>query len=108
MSTNNCIFIETGQCGNQLGYSLLDTLYKHLNVIETKKDIIYDNNYEDNSLLLENYFRLLSINNDNRNNSTKYIARAICLDTEPKVVKQCLEKSLKSKSNWRLDPKNMW
>lgn len=116
---SNCVFIQTGQCGNQLGYSLLDKLYSHLSGTDaavsadhkksgqksTRKHLGHDDDdgwlqqldYGDASL--EKYFRYNPI-------SKKSIARSVSLDTEPKVVQQCLQRSIHPCSQWVIDPRS--
>lgn len=84
----NIVFVQTGQCGNQLGYALLDNLYSQLCAGEPAED-------ESN---LETLFRVpLST-------GQRPVARAVCLDTEPKVVNESFHKA--SRGKWRLDPKS--
>ena len=66
------VFVNTGQCGNQLGTALLGSLHEHL--------------HADHPAHWGCFFRRAS------NNSTKAYARAVCIDTEPKVVTQCVER----------------
>lgn len=79
----NCVLVQTGQCGNQLGYSLADSLNKHL---------------EDDKEGSEVFFRY-------GEGDKKYL-RAVCFDTEPKVVKDCLSKSIR-KGQWQYDRKSI-
>ena len=69
MSINSNIIIEVGQCGNQLGQSVLNHLYRH-----------YNNNNSPDELDIN--FRY--------NNKNELIARAVCIDTEPKVINNCV------------------
>jgi tubulin delta len=78
------IFVNCGQCGNQLGYELLGSLWDHLE----------DSNDEN-----EVYFRTTK--------RDKKYARVVCLDTEPKVVSQCLAQSSVSDQRWMFDPNNI-
>ncbi|KAJ1435557.1 Tubulin/FtsZ, GTPase domain-containing protein [Ochromonadaceae sp. CCMP2298] len=84
----NCIFVETGQCGNQLGFSLLDTLYAHL----APSEELYYETY------LDAYFRTPI-------NGGTPVARSVCLDTEPKVINDCLLNAERG-GLWRIDPKS--
>jgi tubulin delta len=84
----NCIFVETGQCGNQLGFALLDSLYQQLN----------DKNDAPLNDYMDTYFRMPVTGQQ------KPTARAICLDTEPKVINECLAKS--QRHHWRIDRKS--
>jgi tubulin delta len=46
------------------------------------------------------YFRSSSVTN-------KSIARAVCLDTEPKVIRSCVQHLEKSGAGWQYDPRNI-
>ncbi len=76
------ITVNTGQCGNQLGFDLIQSLYDH--TIENPQQF-------------ETYFR-----NTNATNETRPIARAVCLDTEPKAILNCLQRT--SRKSWQYDP----
>ncbi len=78
------IFVNCGQCGNQLGHELLGSLWDHL-----------ESNNDEN----DEYFRATKCE--------KKYARVICLDTEPKVVSQCLAQSRVSDQGWMYDPNNV-
>ena len=124
MMTSNCVFIQTGQCGNQLGYSLLDKLYSHLSGTDTAAAVSADpkksqqkstrkhhldhdkddgwlqqQQLDDGASALEKYFRYNPV-------SKKSIARSVSLDTEPKVVQQCLQRSIHPSSQWIIDPRS--
>lgn len=73
---NSNIIIEVGQCGNQLGQTLLNHLYNY---------------YITNNATSE-----LDIN-FRRNAKNEIIARAICIDTEPKVINNCINNNGKIK-----------
>lgn len=85
---SNCVFVETGQCGNQLGFSLLDSLFSHLS----------DCNDENADMPLDTFFH--------HSSTGKPTARAVCLDTEPKVINESLQKAHKG-SRWRIDPRSV-
>ena len=97
--TSNCVFIQAGQCGNQLGYSLLDKLYSHLSGTDAaavsadpkkiqqkstrkhhldhdKDDRCLQQQLDDGASALEKYFRYNPV-------SKKSIARSVSLDTGP-------------------------
>ena len=88
--TSNVILVESGQCGNQVGLEIFRNLHQtiHSN----------DSNNEDDTDQ-EIFFRQ-SIK------SNKLYARAVCLDTEPKVVQDCIVAS-KSSGNWQIDPRSV-
>jgi hypothetical protein len=76
------ISVNAGQCGNQLGYCIIDSLYDHLN----------DENDTFDARNLEHFFR-------RSEKRKKWVARSVCLDTEPKVIHECFERAKQSK-NW--------
>jgi hypothetical protein len=109
------ILVQCGQCGNQLGFSILDALYSHL------KPQGQHSPYSDD---MRAFFRpsddsveaglgfFGQSDYDHQNNSTinpsKLIARAICIDTEPKVVNNIYEKSCnKSHLGWEYNHENV-
>ena len=80
------IFVNAGQCGNQLGYCLLDALDAHSGSGEES--------------CLDSFFRESSVS------GARPIARAVCIDTEPKVVSECLWRSRKE-AKWTYDASNV-
>jgi Tubulin/FtsZ family, GTPase domain len=74
------IFISTGQCGNQISYQILNTLSTH--------------SHGDSSQLFYT------------TESNRRIARAVCLDTEPKVVNECTQLTHSKHSTWTYDNKS--
>jgi tubulin delta len=88
---SNCIFVETGQCGNQLGFSLFDSLYAHLSPGRLSEGFGEDD--------LDPYFRHSARN-------SKPLARAVCLDTEPKVINECMQRASQL-GKWNIDPKSV-
>eukprot|EP01041_Mallomonas_annulata_P003548 gene3548-7060_t len=77
------ITVDVGQCGNQLGFGILDSLFSHLT---TDSEI-------------EAFFRMSE-------SGTRPHARAVCLDTEPKVIHACLQQAF-DKKNWIFDPSSV-
>ena len=80
------IFVDTGQCGNQLGCSILDSLYQHLQ---------HDPSH------VEAFFRT-----SNCKSETRRYARAVSIDTEPKVINECLQR-VKDRKSWLFDSKSV-
>lgn len=89
------IFVNSGQCGNQVCDHVIDSIYNNLSSISTKSSTISSlssssflsksikatkSNEEENVDELDHYFR------STKNHSM--VARAILLDTEPKVVNE--------------------
>jgi tubulin delta len=72
------ITVNAGQCGNQLGFDLFNTLYE--NVAKDPED-------------LNCFFR--------RQKNGKPIVRSVCLDTEPKVILNCVNRA--NKRSWSYD-----
>lgn len=91
---SSCVFIDTGQCGNQLGYTLLDSLYDHIVPPILKKE------FEKVPNDLDFFFR-------KSRNGSKLYSRSVCLDTEPKVINECLTRSRQRSHKWELDPKSI-
>jgi cell division GTPase FtsZ len=74
------ITVHAGQCGNQLGFCVLDSLYEHLH--NTDSDMAL-------------YFH-------HREKKNEWIARTVCMDTEPKVIHECLAKANTS-TKWKFN-----
>lgn len=77
------VFVQAGQCGNQLGCSVLSGLYNELS---------------SNDAAIDRYFRT--------SKSGKLTARTVLLDTEPKVINECIART-KVCEIWRLDGKSV-
>ena len=80
------LLITTGQCGNQLGACLNEKLFTELS-----RD-------PEDSLEMEIYFR------QSKMRSGKYLARNICIDTEPKVIKDIVGSRRQKSQPWSYDP----
>lgn len=80
------IFVNTGQCGNQLGCSIMDSLYQQLHSDPFEVDA---------------YFRT-----SQSKGNPKIVARAVCIDTEPKVINDCIQR-VKDKKTWIFENKNI-
>jgi hypothetical protein len=77
------ITIHAGQCGNQLGFCLADSFFDHL--IEDEMNLQY-------------FFR--------QSSKSRWTSRSICVDTEPKVIYECMEHA-KLKKKWIFDLNNV-
>lgn len=82
---SNTIFVASGQCGNQLGYELINNLHNHL---------------VDDGDCMDAFFR------QDRLNTSRSYARLVCLDTEPKVIQSCMNKT-RANNSWLIDPKSV-
>lgn len=90
---SSCILVATGQCGNQLGFTLLDRLYDQLSSINSQKE------FEKYSGDLDIFFR-------RSRDGSKVYSRSVSLDTEPKVINECLSRA-RQRHKWELDPKSV-
>ena len=80
------IFVDTGQCGNQLGCCILDSLYQHL---------------QHDPFHVEAFFRTSHFKSE-----TRRYARAVSIDTEPKEINECLQR-VKDRKSWLFDAKSV-
>lgn len=80
------IFVNTGQCGNQLGCSMMDSLYQQL---------------QSDPFEMDAHFRTVQSKGE-----TKTFARAVCIDTEPKVINDCIQR-VKDRKSWIFDNKSI-
>jgi tubulin delta len=112
------ICVQAGQCGNQVGLSLLNALYDHISPLSV------EGNY---NAELEAFFRPTDDNPDSRLgffgdyyttpgnshlnlynyiNAPKLKARAVCIDTEPKVVNSIYNTS-RTQRGWEYESMNV-
>ena len=96
----SCVFIEAGQCGNQLGYTILEKLMVHYeNEIASNSNSKVDVNEKHKEIFFRKVFK-------RSREHGKLVARAVCLDTEPKVIRECTARaSLNQK--WSYDSKSV-
>ena len=104
MSSGACITVQLGQCGNQLGRVVNDTLFAHLaGGAECKRDNACTSHGNEPRKELGRYFEEAAntlptrtageyIENDVASNLShnSYLARSILVDMETKVVQNCL------------------
>jgi len=76
------ILVGCGQCGNQLQYSILDALNEQFRGVPKDKES------------MDAFFR--------ESSGGRQVARAVCLDTEPKVIERCVELA-RGKGEWQYD-----
>lgn len=94
----NYVFVAAGQCGNQLSFDLLNMLHQHYQrhlslAQQSPQDATH---IEDGAWMLHHsLFR------------EDGLSRSVCLDTEPKVIEDCLAKSQLSSSYWQFDRKSI-
>ena len=112
------INVHTGQCGNQLGFAVLDSLYQHLRNLgtpgeyNTELEAFFrpsDTGFEAGMGFFGDYY---STNTNaeaagrERGSSAKLRARAVCVDTEPKVVNSVYSLSC-ANDGWEYDASNV-
>ena len=83
------VTIQLGQCGNQIGTDLFKTLMNDANTPPTYSSSNSTLNNDYKQLVVERFF-----SEDVR--SSIYTARAVMVDTEPKVINQCFLQAEKS------------
>lgn len=79
------ISIHAGQCGNQLGYCILDSLHDHLTA-PTHSGPQADKQRQ----LMNHFFRRT---HREGSSTSKWTARSVCIDTEPKVIHDCITRA---------------
>ncbi len=98
------VFIQAGQCGNQVGYALLKSLYLHINQNNTltastqspSSSSKFSPHCNGNRRLTNLFFR------ESSKRELSLYARAVCFDTEPKVINNIIQQSEVS-CDWKYD-----
>lgn len=94
-----CIVLQLGQCGNQVGQRVFDTLIEdnltHSNA--TKLTITNRSSIDD---YIRHSLDRFFIQYDN-----KLIARALAIDTELKVIEQLMDEKAQAKRHWQYEKK---
>ena len=103
---SSIVFLNSGQCGNQLGYNVVDYVYNHFTSNVSKPSGggsggSGGGSSIDSEMDLELFFRR------GKKNPDKLYARSVCLDTEPKVVNDCMAKSKLAKERWEIDARSV-
>jgi tubulin delta len=95
----SCIILQLGQCGNQVGQRLFDTLIEDnlTNSNQTKSTII-------NQSSINDYIRH-SLDRFFIQYENKLLARALAIDTELKVIEQLMDEKSQSKRHWHYEKK---
>lgn len=102
------VFVNAGQCGNQVGFDVIDSIFEHLSSppdttassSPPSRTAGRSASSSDAAPLhpmdgLDAFFRPSS-------STSGYTARAVCVDTEPKVVLSCMSQC--RRRGWRFDP----
>nr|ACI90385.1 tubulin-like protein [Philodina roseola] len=95
----SCIVLQLGQCGNQVGQRLFDTLIEDnlLHANPTKTSIA-------NQSTLYDYIRT-SLDRFFIQSEQKLTARALAIDTELKVIEQLMNENSQTKRHWKYEKK---
>src|SRR4051812_3694683 len=82
------VFLNVGQCGNQVGHEIINNLWNSVQTMEEERWMYFDNTV-DNRAKIHN----------------KETIRCVCVDTEEKVVTSCAQKCADTK--WKYDDSSM-
>jgi tubulin delta len=94
----SCIILQLGQCGNQVGQRLFDTL------IEDNLTNINQKLSSNNRLSINDYIRH-SLDRFFIQYENKLTARALAIDTELKVIEQLMDEKSQTKRHWCYEKK---
>ncbi|RYH21263.1 hypothetical protein EON65_21115 [archaeon] len=107
--SSNILFVAAGQCGNQLGYELVDYLYAHATdkkyiASACTSDPVIQSKMEEVSRirLIDSVFDTNSSINYDKIDPGMLTARIVGLDTEPKVLEDCIAHTQRNK-RWKYD-----
>ena len=95
----SCIVLQFGQCGNQVGQRLFDTLIED-NLVHSNPTKLPVSNQSS----LHDYIRT-SLDRFFIQNEHQLTARALVIDTEMKVIEQLMNEKSQSKRHWRYEKK---
>uniref|UniRef100_A0A8C5M436 Tubulin delta chain n=1 Tax=Leptobrachium leishanense TaxID=445787 RepID=A0A8C5M436_9ANUR len=91
------VTVQLGQCGNQIGYELLDVLYNDLSNKGGKCSARENANYQ--AVCNERFF--------NEDESGVPLSRSVLIDMEPKVISQTILMAAES-GKWKYDHKSQF
>lgn len=95
----SCIVLQLGQCGNQVGQRLFDTLIEDNLTHSSNAKLNITNRPSIDDFVRHSLDRFF-IQNDN-----KLTARALAIDTELKVIEQLMDGQAQAKRHWRYEQK---
>jgi hypothetical protein len=100
----NVIFVAAGQCGNQLCFELLNHLKQH--AFDRKYHTSYSNMESlSRQRLIDTFFSSRYLYGGEAEED-QLVARCVCLDTEPKVIDDCLQHTQRH-GHWQYDTKSI-
>lgn len=95
----SCIILQLGQCGNQVGQRVFDTLIEdnlaHIN--QSKSSVVLNSSTSD---YIRHSLDRFFIQYEN-----KLVARALAIDTELKVIEQLMDDKSQTKRHWSYEKK---
>lgn len=94
----SCIILQLGQCGNQVGQRLFDTIIED-NLINSNQKLSITNRSA-----IEDYIRH-SLDRFFIQYENKLVARGLAIDTELKVIEQLMDEKAQSKRHWCYEKK---
>ena len=94
----SCIILQLGQCGNQVGQRLFDTLIED-NLTNSNQKLSIANRSSINEYIRHSLDRFF-IQYEN-----KLVARSLAIDTELKVIEQLMDEKSQSKRHWSYEKK---
>jgi tubulin delta len=94
----SCIILQLGQCGNQVGQRLFDTLIED-NLTNSNQKLSITNRSSIDEYIRHSLDRFF-IQYEN-----KLVARALAIDTELKVIDQLMNEKSQSKRHWHYEQK---
>jgi tubulin delta len=94
----SCIILQLGQCGNQVGQRLFDTLIED-NLTNSNQKLSIANRTSINEYIRHSLDRFF-IQYEN-----KLVARSLAIDTELKVIEQLMDEKSQSKRHWSYEKK---
>ena len=99
------VFLNSGQCGNQLGFNVVDYVYNHF--FSSKHNSSAADSASESHPFLDQEMDLDLFFRRGRKSADKLYSRSVCLDTEPKVVNDCIAKSRQAKGRWEVDTRSV-
>ena len=90
------ISIQLGQCGNQVGTELFDLLMRDATVGPKYSNQLSSENKDYQQQVLERFF---TEEEDSTREKSPLVAKSILVDTEPKVINQCIDQANSSGIN---------